>query len=335
MRGALRTPARQWAATLACTVLATLLLSCIGARNAPRAWADVGLAPPVAGRVLDGFAPPAQRWLAGHRGVDLAAEIGDPVRSATAGVVVFAGVVAGTPTVSVQLPDGRRTTHQPVLAVVVVGQAVAAGQILGELAAGSHCAVACLHWGLLRGKTYENPLSLVGVQTDTRTRGPVRLWPAGHKPSQPPPGFDPGIGMPMAVGARQPGTFSRPAPGPISSPFGMRFHPVRGIYKLHDGTDFAAACGTPVQAAATGRVVESGYSAAWGNRVVVDHGVVAGARVRTTYNHLSAPGAAVGSVVARGQVLGIVGTTGFSTGCHLHFGMERNGSLVDPMGYLR
>lgn len=127
MRGALRTPAHRWAAALACTILVALTLS-PGPRRAPRAWADGG-PPPVPGAVLAAFAPPAQRWLVGHRGVDLAAGPGDPVRSATAGVVVFAGMVAGTPTVSVQLPDGRRTTHQPVLATVTAGQPVAAGQI--------------------------------------------------------------------------------------------------------------------------------------------------------------------------------------------------------------
>lgn len=311
-----------------------LLAALLDTPNATRAWAGPGASPPVQGEILSPFDPPAQRWLAGHRGVDIAASVGSPVTSTTLGVVTFAGVVAGVPTVSVELPDGRRTTHQPVTPAVTVGQAVTAGQIIGVLAVGTHCASSCLHWGLLRGQEYEDPMGLLGGAGTRTTGAPVRLWPAGHRPSQAPPGQDTGPGFPMVTGAGQPGAFLRPAPGPVSSPFGMRLHPVRHVYKLHDGTDFASPCGTPIRAAATGRVVFSGFTSAWGNRVIVDHGMVAGAHVRTTYNHMSSPGAPVGAVLARGQMLGSVGTTGFSTGCHLHLGLERNGALTDPMPYL-
>lgn len=140
--------------------------------------------------------------------------------------------------------------------------------------------------------------------------------------------------MPMATGAGQPGSFLRPVPGPVSSLFGMRFHPVRGVWKLHDGMDLAASCGTPIRAADTGRVVFSGYNPAWGHRVIVDHGERSGRRWRTTYNHLSAPGATNGAVVLRGQPIGRVGSTGYSTGCHLHLGMERGGVLIDPLPHL-
>lgn len=316
-------------------VIAVLLAMIASSSTAPRAWADGGASPPVGGEVLAAFDPPAQRWLAGHRGVDLAARIGEPVRSATAGVVTVAGKVAGTPVVVVQMADGRRTTHLPVAAAVSVGQAVATGQILGTVTAGTHCSRPCLHWGLKRGEDYQDPMSLLG---GAGASAPVRLYPSDHRPALPVAPLsevpDDGIGMPMATGAGQPGSFLVPAPGPVSSPFGMRFHPVRRVWKLHDGVDFAADCGTPVRASATGRVVWSGYNAAWGYRVIVDHGVVAGTAVRTTYNHLSGPGAAAGTVVLRGQQVGLVGTTGFSTGCHLHFGMERGGTLVDPLPYL-
>ena len=77
-----------------------------------------------------------------------------------------------------------------------------------------------------------------------------------------------------------------------------------------------------------------GSTRAWGNRVIVDHGTVGSTHLRTTYNHLESIGVGQGSVVLRGQVLGRVGSTGFSTGCHLHLGLERDGQLVDPLPYL-
>ncbi|MGJ0121520.1 murein hydrolase activator EnvC family protein [Williamsia sp. MIQD14] len=127
--------------------------------------------------VVRGFDPPAKRWLAGHRGVDLAAATGAPVFSAGSGVVRFAGVVAGKPVVSVMHPDGVLTTYEPVAATVSVGTAVVRGTPLGTLD-GVHpgCADACLHWGARRGSgsaaRYLNPLALLGVVR-------VRLKPVG------------------------------------------------------------------------------------------------------------------------------------------------------------
>jgi len=126
--------------------------------------------------VVRGFAPPPQPWLAGHRGVDLAAPPGSPIRSAGAGVVAFAGQVAGRPVISVDHPGGLRTTYEPVQPAVAAGATVAAGAPIGVLLAGHPgCPVAaCLHWGLRRGQTYLDPLSLLGA-------GRVRLLPlAGH-----------------------------------------------------------------------------------------------------------------------------------------------------------
>lgn len=105
------------------------------------------------------------RYAAGHRGVDLAGTVGSPVLAAGAGVVAFAGMVAGRPVVSVQHPDGLRTTYEPVLPGVAAGQAVARGSPLGSLVAGhAGCPVeACLHWGLRRADTYLDPLVLLQV----------------------------------------------------------------------------------------------------------------------------------------------------------------------------
>ena len=120
--------------------------------------------PPLPGDlvVVRPFEAPAHRYGPGHRGVDLAAVPGDPVLAAGDGVVVFAGMVAGRPVVSVDHADGLRTTYEPVDPSVGAGQAVSRGQPIGTLAAGhAGCPVACLHWGLRRGEDYLDPLSLL------------------------------------------------------------------------------------------------------------------------------------------------------------------------------
>nr|WP_246273760.1 M23 family metallopeptidase [Phytohabitans houttuyneae] len=144
-----------------------------------RAWAPVPAASfrwPLDGppHVVRRFDPPPSPWLAGHRGVDLAAVPGVTVRAAGAGTVHFAGRVAGRGVVSVNHPNGLRTTYEPLEPTVTAGQAVAAGDEIGTLAAGhAGCAAqACLHWGLRRGEEYLDPLALLGL-------GRVRLLPLG------------------------------------------------------------------------------------------------------------------------------------------------------------
>lgn len=123
-------------------------------------------------RVVRAFEKPAQNWLPGHRGVDLAAAPGQSVLAAGAGTVVFAGTVAGKPVVSVDHPGGLRTTYEPVAATVSAGRLVDRGALLGSVVAGHpECAAdACLHWGLRRDREYLDPLPLV------RT-APIRLLP--------------------------------------------------------------------------------------------------------------------------------------------------------------
>lgn len=116
------------------------------------------------GTVLQEFALPAEKWAAGHRGVDLGLAVGAPVHVAADGIVAFAGVVAGRGVVSVDHADGIRTTYEPVTAGVGRGQRVPAGHVLGLLEAqGHHCAPeSCLHWGARRGRDdYVDPLSLL------------------------------------------------------------------------------------------------------------------------------------------------------------------------------
>ncbi len=121
------------------------------------------------------FDPPTTVYGAGHRGVDLAGAVGAPVLAAGAGTVAFAGMVAGRPVVSVDHPDGVRTTYEPVQPSVAAGQAVARGAPIGVLVGGhAGCpAAACLHWGARAGPAdYLDPLRLL-------TPPRVRLLPSG------------------------------------------------------------------------------------------------------------------------------------------------------------
>lgn len=144
-----------------------------------------GVAPTAYRWPLDGvprpvrrFDPPPQPWQPGHRGVDLAAGSGAPVRAAGGGTVSFAGPVAGRPVVAVSHPGGLRTTYEPVRPAVATGDRVAPGDPLGVLLAGHPgCpAAACLHWGLRRGEEYLDPLTVLGL-------GRVRLLPVPVTPT--------------------------------------------------------------------------------------------------------------------------------------------------------
>src|SRR6478735_2424029 len=125
-----------------------------------------------------------------------------------------------------------------------------------------------------------------------------------------------------------------PANGPTTSGFGMRWHPVLQKWMLHDGLDWGIPCGTPVYAAAPGQIIRAGWrESGWGNQVVIDHGIHRGVDLVTTYNHLTSI-VDFGGSVNRGQLIGYSGTTGYSTGCHLHFGVYEDGTPVDPRGWL-
>ena len=129
------------------------------------------------------------------------------------------------------------------------------------------------------------------------------------------------------------GVLLHPVDGYVTSPFGYRTHPIYHYWGLHDGVDFGGGCGTPLRAAAPGKVVSSYYSGVYGHRLVIDHGVLAGRGVATIYNHASGYNVGVGARVAEGQVIGYEGSTGWSTGCHLHFTVMANGRAVDPMPF--
>ena len=130
------------------------------------------------------------------------------------------------------------------------------------------------------------------------------------------------------------GFLFRPVPGYVTSPFGWRMHPIYHYWGLHDGTDFHAPCGTPERAGASGTVISEVWSDVYGHRLYLDIGRVNGKNMTLVYNHLSSYSTHTGQHVRRGQTVGLAGTTGWSTGCHLHFTVLLNGTPVDPMHYM-
>jgi murein DD-endopeptidase MepM/ murein hydrolase activator NlpD len=125
------------------------------------------------------------------------------------------------------------------------------------------------------------------------------------------------------------GTWARPGYGTLTSPFGQRFHPILKIVKLHTGADYSAGDGI-VYAADRGAVLVAGYNSAYGNMVVLGHGRQNGQWVATLYAHLASIRVKTGDVVGKAAMLGLVGSTGYSTGPHLHFEIRYDGIPVDP-----
>ncbi len=251
------------------------------------------------------FEAPSFEYGPGHRGIDLPGRVGQTVRAVAAGRVTFSGQVAGIATITIS-HGTERSTYQPVSSSVSVGDAVTAGQPIGTLLAGHpSCRGTCLNLGRLRGKHYLDPADLLSSGESYRL----------ISPSGPPPP------RPDLVGG------DLPVDGPITSAFGMRVHPVTGVRKLHDGVDIGAACGTPVPTVAGGEVTHAGPHGAYGLQVEVRHG-----NSSTSYSHLSSVAVHAGAEVRPGTVIGQVGTTGLSTGCHLHFMRLVEGSPVDPLG---
>jgi len=128
------------------------------------------------------------------------------------------------------------------------------------------------------------------------------------------------------VGQRS-GVMMAPVAGHLTSSFGMRYHPILGYSRMHQGVDFGARWGSPIYAATSGRVVFAGWHGGHGNYVKIDHGDGIG----TGYGHMSRIASRAGEMVRQGQVIGYVGSTGLSTGPHLHYEVYRNGAVVNPL----
>lgn len=126
------------------------------------------------------------------------------------------------------------------------------------------------------------------------------------------------------------GVLAWPLRGRLTSQFGYRRHPIYGGRNNHTGLDIAAKYGTPITAADAGEVIFSGWWNGYGKAVVIDHGK----NITTVYAHMSRIYKNVGAIVAKGQVVGLVGSTGYSTGPHLHFEVRKNGKPQNPIKYL-
>ncbi len=131
------------------------------------------------------------------------------------------------------------------------------------------------------------------------------------------------------------GGFIKPVPGRVTSPFGYRMHPIFKRKIFHSGIDIGAPYGTPIKAANSGRVIFVGWYSGYGKVVIIDHGNINGVPTTTLYAHMSVTIAKQGSSVAKGATIGKIGTTGYSTGPHLHFEVRQKGNPVNPLNFIK
>jgi murein DD-endopeptidase MepM/ murein hydrolase activator NlpD len=148
-------------------------------------------------------------------------------------------------------------------------------------------------------------------------------------PTPPAAGVPPGSGTTTTTTTRT-GRFLLPVEGRIGSGFGPRVHPIYGSSRMHTGVDIGAPSGAPIRAADDGVVVMAGWNGGYGNWTLIDHG----GGLATGYGHQSSIGVSRGQHVSRGQVIGRVGSTGASTGPHLHWEVRVNGNPVNPMAWI-
>jgi murein DD-endopeptidase MepM/ murein hydrolase activator NlpD len=177
-------------------------------------------------------------------------------------------------------------------------------------------------FGLDSGKTDKTISSLISGVQNPGSGG-------GGGPSD----FAGGLNLPVPVTCNGNSTsnFIRPTPGPVVSGFGWRRHPVLGTQRLHAGVDLGDAIGTPIVASNCGTVSFAGWAGGYGNYTCISHG----SGVETCYAHQSSIAVKTGDTVKKGQYIGNVGSTGLSTGPHLHFELRINGAPVDPANYVR
>lgn len=131
--------------------------------------------------------------------------------------------------------------------------------------------------------------------------------------------------------------FLWPTQGGVSSGFGWRVHPILGYRKFHNGADISGACNNPVYAAESGTVTKTGtgFSGGSGNNVRINHGTFEGNTIETAYLHLNRFLVKSGQYVKKGELIGVVGSTGLSTACHLHLSLYKNGKGSDPLEYVK
>ncbi|HEV2747839.1 MAG TPA: peptidoglycan DD-metalloendopeptidase family protein [Allosphingosinicella sp.] len=192
-----------------------------------------------------------------------------------------------------------------------------AGQInIGSVGADDRYDIILEHRRAATGETETGKLLYAGLDRSGGSNLQLMQWEQGGKPQW----FEAsGVG-------KSSGMLQRPVPGSVSSNFGMRRHPILGYSRMHKGMDFRAGYGTPILAATDGRISAAGWAGGYGRQVRIRH---AGG-LMTSYSHMSRIVARPGAQVRQGQVIGYVGSTGLSTGPHLHYELYRNGTPVNP-----
>ncbi|QPQ54566.1 M23 family metallopeptidase [Allosphingosinicella flava] len=209
-----------------------------------------------------------------------------------------------------------RASGVPAQAIQSFLRAIGTHADVGSLGAGDRFDIIVEHRRAETGETETGQLLYAGLDRANGKDLQLMQWTQGGKAQW----FEAsGVG-------KTSGMLQRPVPGAVSSNFGTRRHPILGYTRMHKGLDFRAGHGTPILAAADGRVTRSGWAGGYGRQVRIDHG----GGLATSYSHMSRIAANPGAHVRKGQVIGYVGSTGLSTGPHLHYEMYRNGQAVNP-----
>lgn len=209
-----------------------------------------------------------------------------------------------------------RAVGAPARAVEAFIRAIA-GQIeIGSVGADDRFDIILKHRRAATGETETGELLYAGLDRARAKDLQLMQWEQGGRTQW----FEAsGVG-------RTSGMLQRPVPGTVSSKFGMRRHPILGYSRMHKGMDFRAGYGTPILAATAGRVVRAGWAGGYGKQVRLSHP----GDLATSYSHMSRIIAQPGQYVRQGQIIGYVGSTGLSTGPHLHYELYRNGRPINP-----
>ncbi|CAA9541130.1 MAG: Membrane proteins related to metalloendopeptidases [uncultured Sphingosinicella sp.] len=218
--------------------------------------------------------------------------------------------------IGTSLYRSARAAGVPAKAVETYIRAIAAQLDIGSLTEDDRFDVVLEHRRAATGESESGALLYAGLQRSSGRSLQMMPWEQGGRVQW----FE-ASGVGKASGMLQ-----RPVPGSVSSSFGLRRHPILGYTRMHKGMDFQAGYGTPILAATDGRVAMAGWSGGYGKQVRIDH---AGG-LMTSYSHMSRIIAAPGEYVKQGELIGYVGSTGLSTGPHLHYELHRNGVPINP-----
>jgi hypothetical protein len=218
--------------------------------------------------------------------------------------------------VGTSLYRSARAAGVPAKAVETYIRAIAAQIDIGSLEQDDRFDMVVEHRRAATGENESGALLYAGLQRSSGRTLQMMPWEQGGRVQW----FE-ASGVGKASGMLQ-----RPVPGSVSSSFGLRRHPILGYTRMHKGVDFQAGYGTPILAATDGQIAMAGWSGGYGKQVRINH---AGG-LMTSYSHMSRIIAEPGSYVKQGELIGYVGSTGLSTGPHLHYELHRNGVPIDP-----